>query len=382
MRSNMRIVFLAVTAWLLAIGIGAVSADYVGWSVGAASDGSGMIVHSTDGGASWTRQGLGQIANVDLQGIAAIDENTAWAVGDTDGYTTIYRTTDGGTTWNRKGSAQTLPNADAYKITAWSSETVWGVGPGAILHTADGGESWTNQCPAEFSGNALQGVWTPDGQTIWVGGKAQYDADSDKSYALILKSTDGGQSWARQTGQGSPNPLQDWNHVNGITAVDGMRAWAEGGGYDGGEGNVMLRTTDGGETWTAHEGGALFDGNEIHAVDENVVWAVNDSTIFRTLDGGDTWESVGTAPNYTMGIWAATDQFALASVWGEEASSFGQIHRTTDGGQTWDVITTADGDDLAPLWTISFVPEPTTTVLLGMGALAIFRRRRPMPNRT
>lgn len=382
MRNHALMIAPAVAAWVFAIGIGPSMADYVGWSVGAAEDGSGTIVHSTDGGASWTRQGLGQIANVDMQGVMAVDADTAWVVGDTDGYATIYRTTDGGATWNRKGSATSLPNTDAYKVTAWGADTAWIVGPGAILHTTDGGESWTNQCPAEFSGNALQGVWTPDGQTIWVGGKAQYDAASDKSYALILKSTDGGQNWTRQTGQGSPNPLQDWNHVNGITAVDGMRAWAEGGGYDGGEGNVMLRTTDGGETWTAHDGGGLLDGNEIYAVDENVIWAVNDSAIFRTLDGGETWQTVGSAPNYTMGVWAASDQFALASVWGEGGMPFGKIYRTTDGGQNWDVIDTADGQGLAPLWTISFVPEPAATGLLGMGALALLRRRRPRERRT
>lgn len=375
MKRNPMTVAMALAAWVIAAWNLPAHAQYVGWSVGAASDGSGSIVRSTDGGASWTRQGLGQIANVDMQGVAAVDENTAWVVGDTDGYATIYRTTDGGTTWNRKGSAATLPDSDAYKITTWGRDSAWVVGPGSILHTADGGESWTNQCPADFSTNALQGVWTPDGQTIWVGGKPQLDPVSGQTYALILKSTDGGQSWARQTGQGTTSPLRHWDHVNGITAVDGLHAWAEGGGHDGQPSNVMLRTTDGGETWTAHEGGGEFDGNEIHAVDENVVWAVNDSTIFRTLDGGETWQNVGSAPNYTMGIWAASDEFALACVFGEDGSPFGQIHRTTDGGQSWDVIETADGQDLPPLWTISMVPEPASAALLALGAMALLRRR-------
>jgi photosystem II stability/assembly factor-like uncharacterized protein len=352
-------------------------AEPVGWSVGAAQNGHGTIVHSTDGGATWTRQGLGQIANVDMQGVTAVDANTAWVVGYSDGYATIYRTTDGGTTWSRTGDSGTLPNVDLCKVTAWGADSVWAAGTGAILHSSDGGTTWTNQCPAEYASNNIQGIWTPDGQTIWAGGKEQYDPVSGKSYALVLKSTDGGQSWQRQTGQGSPNPLQDWNHVNGITAVDSMRAWAEGGGYDGGLGNVMLRTTDGGATWTAYDGGGLFDGNEIHAVDEQVIWAVNDSTIYRSLDGGDSWVSVGTAPNYTMGVTALSDQVAWACVWGEDdGQSFGEIHRTMDGGQTWDIITAVDGQDLPALWTIDFVPEPATATLLSLASLLLLQRRR------
>jgi hypothetical protein len=68
-----------------------------GWVVGMSLDGYGLIKHTTDGGAHWVRQGVGQIPDADLNGVCAVDQNYAWAVGqNTAGYGDILRTTDGG----------------------------------------------------------------------------------------------------------------------------------------------------------------------------------------------------------------------------------------------------------------------------------------------
>ena len=68
------------------------------WAVG-----SGLIVHTTDGGATWQRQFSGpvQFEGVDfvdaLHGWAPTDENQLFATGT--GATEIVRTTDGGASW-------------------------------------------------------------------------------------------------------------------------------------------------------------------------------------------------------------------------------------------------------------------------------------------
>ena len=86
---------------LLACGASSEAAPYyAGWTVGSIWDGYGTILRSTDSGNTWTRQGAGQIANVNVGGVFAVDPYTAWVVGDSDGgYATIYHTTDGGSTW-------------------------------------------------------------------------------------------------------------------------------------------------------------------------------------------------------------------------------------------------------------------------------------------
>lgn len=165
-------------------------AQYAGWAVGDAKDGYGTILRTTDSGSTWTRQGAGQIADVKMSGVVAVDPFTAWMVGASDGYATIYHTTNGGSTWARKGSAADVPPVDLAKVHAFGDNKVWAVGEGTILHTSDGGTTWTNQIPAGYESIVLQGVYTPDGINVWVTGDHN-KADPD-DYATILKSTNAG----------------------------------------------------------------------------------------------------------------------------------------------------------------------------------------------
>src|SRR4051812_44687070 len=63
-----------------------------GWAVGS----GGTILHTSNGGSSWSAQASG--VNLTLNSVDFIDANTGWAVGDTGG---IIRTVNGGTTWSR-----------------------------------------------------------------------------------------------------------------------------------------------------------------------------------------------------------------------------------------------------------------------------------------
>jgi photosystem II stability/assembly factor-like uncharacterized protein len=65
-------------------------------------------------------------------------------VGETDGYATIYHTTNGGLIWNRMGSAAQVPNVGLQKVTTFGDNSIWAVGIGVILHSSDGGATWTN----------------------------------------------------------------------------------------------------------------------------------------------------------------------------------------------------------------------------------------------
>src|SRR5207237_770107 len=66
-----------------------------GWAVGAV----GTIVHTSDGGATWSGQDSG--ANNNLGALDFTDALTGWAVGDRG---TILHTSDGGATWSGQDS--------------------------------------------------------------------------------------------------------------------------------------------------------------------------------------------------------------------------------------------------------------------------------------
>ena len=258
-------------------------AAYAGWAVGNVWDGYGTILRSTDSGVSWSRQGIGQLANASLLGVATVDPYTAWVVGNSDaGYATIYHTTDGGLTWNRKGSAAQVPDTSLGKVATFGDGNVWAVGTDAILHSVDGGATWANQLPAGYGSVHFQGIYTPDGVNVWATGGG--GGPSSDGYATILKCSDGGLNWTRQTG----GDVGIMAHVLGISAVDANTAWVMGAGTGGMRWSVQ-GTTDGGVTWKEQNHGTL-DGNNVYAVDALTVWAVSDSTIQRTTDGGASWD--------------------------------------------------------------------------------------------
>jgi len=321
---------------------------YYGWTVGDSWNGYGTILRSIDSGETWTRQGAGQIADVTLGAVSTVDPYTVWVVGYSDGYATIYHTSDGGTTWVRKGSQADVPDVDLIKVHASDENHVWAVGDGTILHTGDGGATWANRIPPGYEDIPLQGVYAPDSATVWVTGGPK------DGFATILKSTDSGLSWSRQSG--GDFATSGYDHILGISAIDTETAWAIGGD-DTSMGWFVLKTTDGGSTWIEQTKGAL-DGNNICAVDSSTVWAVSDTTISRSTDGGTTWETHNSS-YYTMGISAVNSLEA----WAITSGLSGSIRHTTDGGINWTVLTELGGETIPSLGTISFsnlpVPAPT-----------------------
>jgi photosystem II stability/assembly factor-like uncharacterized protein len=89
-----------------------------GWAVGvdnSTANQYGIIIHTTDGGQTWTKQGPGYLPK--FYAVTCTDANHAWAVGNTGA---IRVTSDGGATW--VGQSQPL------------GEQCWGVAFSDSLH--------------------------------------------------------------------------------------------------------------------------------------------------------------------------------------------------------------------------------------------------------
>jgi len=236
-----------------------------GWVVGDVG-----IYHSTDAGATWvaeTERGswtvTREVSPMNLKakaGSAAmtagefvtstffIDATTGWAVADVPADQrdpskrkgVVFGTRDGGKTWETLSPAAGLDVAlnDIWFVTAKDGWAVGGTVEAnqldVILHTSDGGRTWTRQ-----QGGAPQmtrAVQFVDASRGWVVGMT-IDLDSgEMGISKILASTDGGKTWTRQFD--SPRSFLD------VFFLDPLRGWAVG------DRSAIYATTDGGKSWT------------------------------------------------------------------------------------------------------------------------------------
>ncbi len=163
----------------------------------------------------------------------------------------------------------------------------------------------------------LNGVSFVDSQTGWVVG----------NLGTLLATTDGGESWS----------AQEVGAID-LAAVDFVNAAS---GWTVGAGGVILHTADGGATWSSQASGTAEPLTDVDFVDAASGWAVGaNGVILHTADGGATWspQASGTA----AGLLSVS--FADGSTgWAVPSSGFGALLSTLDGGSRWQEIDTGSG---------------------------------------
>lgn len=204
---------------------------------------------------------------------AALSGTAVVAVGERG---TILRSSDHARTWRpaASGARATLtgvsfaPGADA--------ALGWAVGHDAlILHTRDGGRTWSRQYQGEDLQDSFLDVLALDSQrAIAVG-----------AYGLCVLTADGGKTWARR------KIIPEDAHLNRISRG------AAGEICLAGERGTLLRGTDTGDTWRALR--APYDGSFYGLVAVGapprapgglalVAYGL-EGRAFRSDDGGETW---------------------------------------------------------------------------------------------
>jgi len=108
---------------------------------------------------------------------------------------------------------------------------------------------------------------------------------------------------------------------------------------------TIVKTADGGETWTSQAVGTVESLNGVDFVDEDSGWAVGtNGTILHTSDGGEHWIAQ-TLPvtdelrsvvfvNINAG-WATSVKPVHYDTWGEPDNWEAAIWHTSNGGETW-----------------------------------------------
>ncbi len=120
--------------------------------------------------------------------------------------------------------------------------------------------------------------------------------------------------------------------LTSISAVSDNNAWICG--YAG----KVLRTTNGGSTWTSVTNPSAADNYNIYAIDSMnaLVTASPGATfVYRTTNGGSTWTQVFTqAGGFIDAIWMNTPTTGF--MYGDPVSGRWSLWKTTNGGANWD----------------------------------------------
>jgi photosystem II stability/assembly factor-like uncharacterized protein len=289
-------------------GVSAVS-DTVAW----ASGNKGTIVRTTDGGATWVRVAVPGAESLDFRDIEAFGAGTAYvlAIGPGDA-SRIYRTGDGGKTWTLQF---TNPEARAFydAIAFWNEQTGVAVGDPidgrfTILRTDDGGKTWA-RVPSSGIPEALpgDGAFAASGTCLTVyGSRHAWFGTGGAARARVFRSADQGLTWAV-----ADTPIMAGNASSGVFSLafaDAGRGVAVGGDYriEGGTGDNLATTSDGGKTWAFASAARLRSFRSAVAYvpgsKGSRLIAVGPDGTDTSADGGRTWTPLGDEGYHALSI--------------------------------------------------------------------------------
>lgn len=322
--------------------------ELTGWTVGF----GGFIAKTTDGGASWFSQSNTAITSLTLYGVFALDANTVFVCGNDN---LIIKSTNGGATWNPLNIG-IAGLTDLREVKFFNPDTGFVVGErGRIIRTTDGGNTWAQVYQSattsvftwgiDFNSNGtgiaagteLQALrstdwgatWTPvtlpDAMTSYTKYSVSF-GDENTVYisgtrGYFVKSTNAGVDWQNLGYRFTATALNDVSFANDSV------------GFVCGLSGLIAKTTNGGRTFNILNTGTTLEISEIVAVDENYVYAgCKQGNIIRSWDGGNTWTL------YNSGLGTSMEFIAIdfvSPLTGFVAGTNGTVLKTTDAGVTW-----------------------------------------------
>ena len=314
--------------------------------------GSG-IWKSVDSGVSWQNVSDGQLGtgSVGAVEVSVSDPNVVYVgmgeacirgnVSHGDG---VYKSVDGGRTWKHMGLSDTRQigrvrthpqNPDLVYVAALGHT----FGPSherGVFRSRDGGETWKNVLFVNDSTGAVDLCLDPRNPrilyaTTWQVYRTPWSLVSGGPGSGLWKSTDGGDTWKRLTGEGLPKGI--WGRVG--VAVSGARpdrVWAMIEADEGG----VYRSDDAGRTWRRTNDDRnlrqrAWYYTHIYADPQSAdgLYVLNVG-FFRSGDGGRTFRPLGPPHGDNHDLWIdPNDSQRMIE------SNDGGVNVSFDGGASW-----------------------------------------------
>jgi photosystem II stability/assembly factor-like uncharacterized protein len=235
-----------------------------GWVIGAL----GTMMATSDGGRTW--KGV-LIDGINLRGVFFRNEECGWVVGKTG---KVYRTTDGGATWDRMIFSGRPLDDDLFKVRFYNDTLGYILGYHGVFKTIDCGKFWINNWLPSVPYRGAWDMCMVNESLGYLLGSCWTETDP----VLIYRTDDGGENWTGVDG----SRASILKTILTIKFINRDTGWAGGG--------VIMKTTDGGESWVRQVDDAVV--REFFFLDVQYGFAVGGQKILRTFDGGTKWEDV------------------------------------------------------------------------------------------
>ena len=182
---------------------------------------------------------------------------------------------------------------------------------------------------------------------------------SDETKSLVLKTTDGGTTWSTYL-------FPTFPFFVSIYFVDSLQGWVVG------DAGVVFKTINGGDTWTRQGDvpGTSINAS-VHFADTQTGWIVGlDDAIAKTTNGGASWTpqphptpsgAVGQLSIFGVGFADAQTGWAVAE---------GKIiFKTTNGGSSWTLQPVSPGIPGTAFWNVKCLNVQKAWVVGDFGSI-------------
>jgi photosystem II stability/assembly factor-like uncharacterized protein len=313
---------------------------------------AGGLWKTTNGGATWLPLTDGTpISSVGAIAIAPSNHDIIYVGtgeaaprGDMTYGDGVYKSVDAGKTWSSVGLKDTRQigalivdpkDPDIVLVAAFGHA----FGPNqerGVFRTTDGGKSWTRVLYKDEQTGAIDVSFDPHNSSVvyaalWQALRQPWNFASGGPGSGLYRSSDGGVSWKRLSGNGLPRGILGRIHVS-VSGADSNRVYAMIEAHEGG----LFRSDDGGVHWRrVNDDGRLSQRawyfSTILADPQRVDTLYAENTgLFRSTDGGKSFQLLPARHGDHHGIWIdPTDPERII-----EASD-GGASISFDGGRTW-----------------------------------------------
>jgi photosystem II stability/assembly factor-like uncharacterized protein len=307
----------------------------VGWATAEVEGRTLAVLHTTDGGASWTD--VGPIRGRDYYEVFPffLGPSHAWFGTARHRVVRIYRTADGGRIWETSSLRTTDPGGPLWFVNpedgwflAGGDNGTMGSEPLQVFQTTDGGSHWKrisvsiDAVPTSTPGPLSIGC--DKGDIVFTRPDTGFvNVYCNSAGDVLFVTHDGGVTWQGETLPGLP-----CSQGCGASAPEFITPRV--GFVQAGMSETLYLTSDGGATWTPLPPPPVrFGLPDFVAPSQGFVWIKG--LLYVTADGGQSWTTI--RPSVRLS--SASLDFVNPRVGFAWVQGVRYVLRTVDGGHTW-----------------------------------------------